>query len=193
MKRLFPSLPETPHLRDVFQRFPKTIEPLLMYHDALLCTDSALSKAERELIAAFVSGLNACTFCFGAHKVAADAFGVDPEVIDALVADVNAAPVDEKLKPLLYYVATLTRAPAMMTEQHAQAVYDAGWSEEALFDAVQVCALFNFMNRIVEGSGVGFDFASLPPMTDADRAKRRARSYTDWGREIGVIKEPLNE
>ena len=157
MKRIFPSLPETAHLRDVFQRFPATVRPLLEYHDALLCGESDLSVAERELIAAYVSGLNACQFCFGAHKIAADAWGVDPDMIDALIADLDTAPVDASLRPILAYAAKLTRSPAMMTEADAQAVYDAGWSESALYDAVQVTALFNFMNRIVEGSGVTFD------------------------------------
>lgn len=30
----------------------------------------------------------------------------------------------------------------------------AGWSEEALYDAITVCALFNFFNRWVDASGV---------------------------------------
>ena len=29
-----------------------------------------------------------------------------------------------------------------------------GWDEKALHDAVSVCALFNFMNRYVEGLGI---------------------------------------
>ncbi len=36
MKRLFPSLPESPVLGDVFQAFPAHIAPLLAYHDTLL-------------------------------------------------------------------------------------------------------------------------------------------------------------
>jgi uncharacterized protein YciW len=70
------------------------------------------------------------------------------------MADLETSSVDEKLKPILAYVGKLTRTPAFMTEADAQKVYDAGWDEQALFDAVSVCALFNFMNRIVEGSGI---------------------------------------
>ncbi len=64
---LFPSLPDNPHLADVYRTFPSQLKPLLDYHDALLRGDSPLSVAQRELIAAFVSGLNACNFCFGAR------------------------------------------------------------------------------------------------------------------------------
>ena len=182
---LFPSLPETPHLADVFKAFPDHIKPLLMYHDALLRGESPLSVAERELIAAYVSGLNACTFCFGAHKVMARAFGVEEALIDALVADVETAPVDEKLKPILNYVAKLKTLPPKLRDQDARAVYDAGWSERALFDAVQVAALFNFMNRIIEGTGVAFDYADNPP-SEEDMEYRRTRSYVEFGKNLGI-------
>ena len=32
--------------------------------------------------------------------------------------------------------------------------YAVGWDERALFDAVQVCCLYNFMNRFIEGLGL---------------------------------------
>lgn len=137
--------------------------------DDILLRDSDLSVGERELIAAYVSSLNACTFCIGTHKIAAEAFGVDGELIEALIADPNTAPTPENLKSILAYVACLTRTPAQLTEAHANAVYKNGWSEQALYDAIQVCALFNFMNRIVEGTGVAFDPSSLPTMTDSEK------------------------
>ena len=182
---LFPSLPETAHLSDVYKKFPKHLKPLLAYHDVLLRGESPLSVAERELIAAFVSGLNACNFCFGAHKMYARAFGVDEDVIDALVSDVESAPVDDKLKPLLQYVAKLKTLPPRLTKADAEAVFAAGWSEEALFDAIQVAALFNYMNRIIEGTGVTFDYAETPPPDEAYELLKTV-SYTDFGRSLGV-------
>ena len=41
-----------------------------------------------------------------------------------------------------------------MTQADADAVFAANWSERALHDAVSVCALFNFVNRVVEGLGI---------------------------------------
>jgi hypothetical protein len=35
-----------------------------------------------------------------------------------------------------------------------EALRASGWSEEAIFDAISVCALFNFYNRWVSGNGV---------------------------------------
>lgn len=182
---LFPSLPETAHLADVYRAFPQHVKPLLDYHDALLRGESPLSVAERELIAAFVSGLNACNFCFGAHKTAARAFGVEEATIDALVQNVETAPVDEKLKPILRYVAKLKNLPPRLTPADAKAVFDAGWSERALFDAIEVAALFNYMNRIIEGTGVAFDY-STKPLTEKYLEMRRKFGYRDFGRAIGI-------
>ncbi len=185
MARL-PSLPDRPHLAEVFKTFPATVAPLLEYHDVLLRGPSPLSVAERELIAAYVSGLNACRFCFGAHKIMARAFDVEEAVIDDLMRDPNGAAIDDKLKPILGYVRKLTETPSRMTDADARAVYDTGWDEGALFDAVSVCALFNMMNRMIEGCGVTFDYAEAPPSA-AEVAARRDRSYLDWGRQIGAV------
>jgi hypothetical protein len=47
--------------------------------------------------------------------------------------------------------------PSRMTPQDDEAVFAAGWDERALHDAVSVCALFNFVNRLVEGLGIQAD------------------------------------
>ena len=146
MKSLIPSLPEGARLGDVYRRFPDKLDPLAEYQNRVMRCDSELAVAERELIAAYVSGLNACAFCHGAHAVHARAFGIEVSTIDALMADPQTAPVDPRLRPLLAYVLRLT---LRRTEADAEAVYRAGWSEEALFDAIQVCGPFNMMNRML--------------------------------------------
>ena len=148
------SLTDNAALFDIFQRFPATSRPLLEYHEALLRAESPLSVAERELIAAFVSGINACSYCHGIHTATAEAFGIEPGLLAALIEDVEAAPVDEKMKPILRYVRKLTLTPSRMTPADADAIFAVGWDDRALHDAVSVCALFNFMNRLVEGLGI---------------------------------------
>lgn len=152
--RIFPSLDEDAQLLNLFRLFPHAVPPLLDYHDRLLRDESPLTVGEREFIAAYVSGLNACDFCHGAHAIAASVHGIDEQVLGALMADIETAPVDERLKPILAYVRKLTVSPAKIAASDAEQVYAAGWSERALFDAISVCALFNMMNRIVLGAGI---------------------------------------
>lgn len=177
---VFPSIEGGPALDKVFRRFPHSVMPLLEYHDRVLRDPSPLTVAERELIAAYVSGLNACTYCHGAHIVAARAFGIDPELFDGLMADLETSRVEARFKPVLAYVGKLTRTPSLMANADAARVYAAGWDEQALFDAVSVCALFNLMNRIVEGSGI----KSNP--LEADQAEMEAR----MARMGGVTDDP---
>jgi uncharacterized peroxidase-related enzyme len=149
-----PSLKDDAVLLQVFRAQPETARPLLDYHELIMRRPSPLTEAERELIAAYVSGVNACAYCHGVHTKTAEAFGVAPGVLEAALADLDSAPVEDKLRPLLRYVGKLTATPARMTDADAEAVFAAGWDEQALYDAVLVCALFNFMNRMVDGLGI---------------------------------------
>jgi uncharacterized peroxidase-related enzyme len=176
---VFPSIEGEPTLEKVFRQFPHTLAPLLEYHDRLLRDASPLTVAERELIAAYVSGLNVCTYCHGAHVVAARAFGIDADLFEGLMADPQTSAVEDKLKPILSYVRKLTLTPSMMADADAAPVYEAGWDEQALFDAVSVCALFNFMNRIVEGSGIKSDPLESDPAELEARMKRMGGSTGD--------------
>lgn len=158
-----PSLKPDAVLLDVFRAYPAAALPLLDYHDALLRGSSPFTVAERELIAAFVSGLNACGYCHGVHSATAESFGIPEGTLEALLADPDTAPVDERLRPVFHYVRKLTESPSRITPGDAEAVLAAGWEEQALHDAASICGLFNLMNRIVDGLGLraGSDYFAL--------------------------------
>ncbi len=187
MKRLFPSLSKDATLGSVFNSFPDKLAPWCEYESLVMRGESELSFSERELIAAYVSGLNSCSYCHGAHTIFARAYGIDPELIEALMKDLHSAPVDQGFKPILAYVAKLTLSPSRMTEEDANAVYDAGWSEDALFDAVQVCGVFNLVNRLVEGTGISRVGRNLSEVDEKSLAEFRSETfYTDFGRANGL-------
>jgi uncharacterized peroxidase-related enzyme len=148
------SLPDDATLMDVFKLHPETSRPLLDYHEVVMRGPSPFSVGERELIAAYVSGVNSCAYCHGAHTVAAEACGIAEGAAPAAVVDLGTAPVPENMRPVLRYAGKLTRTPAAVGRADAEEVFAAGWDERALHSAVMVCALFNFMNRMVEGHGI---------------------------------------
>ena len=141
-------------VRDILPMNKDAGTALVHYHTAVMRQESELSVGDRELIAAYVSGLNHCQYCHGVHAVTARSFGVKETTLNALLEDIDSAPVDDRLKPILHYAKQLTEAPAKTTTLQAEAIIHAGWSEQALHDAVNVICLFNFMNRLVEGHGV---------------------------------------
>jgi uncharacterized peroxidase-related enzyme len=151
------SLPDNAVLMDVFRAFPETSRPLLDYHELVMRGPSPFTVAQRELIAAYVSGVNECAYCHGVHTATAEACGVPAGLVAAAVDDLDAADVAGELRPVLRYVGKLTRTPGDLTEADADEVLAAGWDERALHHAVLVCALFNFMNRLVNGLGIRAD------------------------------------
>lgn len=151
---LLPCLPEEATVVDVVKAFKEPMLHLNPFVQSLMRGPSPLSEGERELIAAYVSGLNACDYCQGVHAKTAQAFGIAEGVFEELMIGIDGAELDERLKPILRYVKKLTETPSRMVPADAEAVFAAGWDETALFHAVAVCAYFNLMNRIVEGTGV---------------------------------------
>lgn len=182
---VYPSLPAPAHLEHLFTEFPKGVKPLLELHDALLREESGLTVAQRELIAAYVSGLNACQFCFGAHKTMAMAFGIEGATIDALLENIETAPVEDEMKPVLAFAKKVTERTGI-TQDDARAVYFAGWSEADLNDIIMVTSLYNFMNRLVDGSGLATKDAYIDP-TEEDLATRRQGTYLGWGKAAGFV------
>lgn len=148
------SLPRDAVLLDVFKRIPALSRPLIEYHEVLMRGPSPFTVAERELIAGYVSGLNACGYCHGVHTATAEQFGIATDLMAQLLEALDKAPLEPRMKPVLSFVRKLTLSPSRVVDSDAEAVFDAGWDETALMHAASVCALFNLMNRMVEGVGL---------------------------------------
>jgi uncharacterized peroxidase-related enzyme len=136
---------------------------------ALMNGPSPLSQGERELFLAYAAGVAGCKFVYVAHSEAAYAWGIENGVIDQLLEDPDTAPIDARLKPLLAYVRKLMLTPGEMCQADADAVFAAGWNEQALHDAIAVTARAAFMQRLVEGHG----FTSMARDVAAKQARRR--------------------
>ena len=62
---------------------------------------------------------------------------------------------------LFSFLEKVNRESEHITQEDVDAVKAAGWSDEALYDAITVCALFNFYNRWIDANGVGHHSAEL--------------------------------
>jgi len=172
-------LPPNAKVFDAFKTWPAIYDPWTETCQQILRdSPSALTAAERELIGTFVSKLNQCHYCYSVHNSAVGAYGLDPALVTKLVDDIGAAPVSDKLKPLLRYVRKLTLEQSRMVPADAQAVYAAGWSEDDLHIAIAITALFNFMNRFVHGLGIQED----PAYTLAAGGRLKAHGYAGSSR-----------
>lgn len=150
----FPKLGANATVPDILKMSPDAGVALMELNEAIMRGPSPLTPGQRELIAAYVSGINKCQYCHGVHAETAKAFGVPAAAVDKMFDGLDAAGLDDRIKPILRLARKLTEAPASVADRDAQAVYDAGWDEKALHDAVMVVCCFNFMNRLLEGHEV---------------------------------------
>ena len=77
--------------------------------------------------------------------------------------------VSEKNRSLLRYVEKLTLRPGEMRDTDTQAMRDAGWSDEEIFEASFITSLFAFFNRMADAYGLDYPRGGYRP--PADRPK----------------------
>jgi hypothetical protein len=169
----FKSMPDDAGPANVFTAYPDIYGPWADTGQALMNGPSPFTPGEREMIAAFVVGVAECKFAYVAHSAAAYAWGIEDGLVDKLLNDLDSAPIEDKFKPLLRYVRTLTASPNDLTQADADAVFDAGWDEKGLHDAIAVTARMLFMSRIVLGHG-------FTPMSKA-KARLNAKKRVEKG------------
>ncbi|MEP7283625.1 MAG: carboxymuconolactone decarboxylase family protein [Rubrivivax sp.] len=127
-------------MRHILRLNPAAGRALVEFHSAALRTDSQLTAADKELIAAYVSGLNACQYCYGVHSETAKAFGMPASLIQALLADLESAPVSSKLMPILAYARVLTLTPTKTTQKHVDASLPEGGRNAICMTPSSPCA-----------------------------------------------------
>jgi alkylhydroperoxidase family enzyme len=87
------------------------------------------------------------------------------------------SPVPDNEKALLRFVEKVNANSPAIGPADIEALHRHGWTDEAIYDAITVCALFNFYNRWIDASGVH-------PMTDEEHqaaAPRMAAGYIRSG------------
>ena len=150
----FKHLNEQSDITDITWNDRKRLGPLDKASQQIMRGKSNFTHAQKELFAAYVSGLNACSFCYGSHVTVAENFGVSPKTVEALLEDIASAPIDIDEKPLFNYLKKLTLSASKLTQKDADEVIKAGWLEEDLQEVILIGCLFNFYNRLLDGHGV---------------------------------------
>ena len=144
----------SPGIRGLFEFRPETAAPLGLLAETLLRGDNSLTRGERELIAAYVSGLNECRFCADSHSAfAALQLPEGWDVVDGVLRDPASAPVSDKLRSLLAIAAQVQRGGLHVTAESVAAAREAGASDVEIHDAVLIAAAFCMFNRYVDGLG----------------------------------------
>jgi uncharacterized peroxidase-related enzyme len=155
---------EIPGIMHLLAFKPKASDLLNQFTQEVMRGESPLSPAFRELIATVTSEGNECSFCRDSHGEAAAVLfekegrvkkGKGHEFIGAVLE--GDADLTDAEWALLEFVVQVNLESAEIEEKDVKKLRKAGWTDEAIYDAITVCALFNFYNRWVGGSGVAWD------------------------------------
>ena len=90
--------------------------------------------------------------------------------MDAVLADHTAAPIPEKERALFAFIAKVVQDSTSITHADLDRARAAGWTDAALYDAITVCALFQFYNTWIDATGV----SDMPVAAYERQAKRLA-------------------
>jgi uncharacterized peroxidase-related enzyme len=153
------SLPDA-DMKQTLRHEPDIGIPFSQLNQAVMRGEAPFTPGERELIAAYISALNACHYCQSEHTAVAEAFGMPAGLLEQLLQDMAAAEVSEALRAALVYAGKLTVSPTRLCQADVEAFFAAGNDERALYFVVFITALSTMWNRIVQGLGLATPGAS---------------------------------
>lgn len=133
---------------------PKAAQHLAHFSHEIMHAEAPISRAMRELIAAYTSSLNRCEFCTKAHAAVAGWLLKDEELVWSVIRDLERSLLPEKDKAMLRFVKKVTLDSSSIDESDVEKLGAIGWDDTSIYYAIAACGLFNFYNRFVSANGV---------------------------------------
>jgi len=131
---------------------PETAKPLNELAEVLLRGPNSLSRADRELIATYVSSQNDCFFCQTIHgAVAAHHLEGNEALVLETKRSPQKAPISAKLKALLAIAGKVQKGGKAVTSEDIVAARQEGATDIEIHDTILIAAAFCMYNRYVDG------------------------------------------
>lgn len=163
-----------PGIRSLASYRPDTGKCLYELAQILLHGESPLSKAERELMAAYVSRLNQCEFCCNSHAAASRVhFGENAAIVDEILLNGYSDKLTNKVNSLLSIAKKVAINGREVKDSDIQTAKANGAVDRDIHDTVLIAAAFSMFNRYVDG------LAALSPID--------AEIYEDMGIRMASI------
>lgn len=165
---------------------PETAKPLNELAEILLRDNEELSRADRELIASFVSYRNDCFYCHQSHgEIACLYLDGNRDLVEQVKKDYLNADISDLLKSLLGIAAKVQQNGKAVTPADIENARHNGATDRQIHDTVLIAAAFCMFNRYVDG------LATTAP-TDMSSYPVRAKQIVDngYGSHVYSLKQP---
>ena len=80
---------------------------------------------------------------------------LDEELVKALQADYQTAPISEQERTMLDYVVQVTRDATRISPQDHDRLRTAGFDDRGILQITLIASWFNYINRVADALGVG--------------------------------------
>lgn len=141
-----------PNVFLLLARRPAEFRAFLAYHDALMDKREGLSAAEREMIVVAVSSANQCQYCVVAHGAILRVRAKDPTLSEQVAANWRKADITERQKAMLGFAMLVAEAAEMVGEDDREALREAGFDTEEIWDIAAIAAFFSMSNRLANAT-----------------------------------------
>lgn len=144
---------DVPGILKCFGTNPEFARQMVDVSSSLLFCDGALTRRQKELIATYVSHLNACPYCFDSHGFFLLVQGASRQTVDDLAASILTR-LSKAERELLLYLDKVERESFKTTAEDVQRLRDLEWTEEQIAEAVLVATIMGFCNRVANAFGL---------------------------------------
>lgn len=133
---------------------PERFRAWFAYFKTVMDGTEGLSSREREMISVAVSMSNGCLYCLVAHGAALREQSDDPVDADRITLDYRRAGLNDRERAMLDYAVKVAQHPGDCEEADLDVLRAHGFSDEDVWDIIEVASMFSFTNRLAMATGM---------------------------------------
>jgi alkylhydroperoxidase family enzyme len=80
---------------------------------------------------------------------------LDDDLVEAIRRDYKTAPIDERDRTMLEYVAQLTKDATKIGPEYHERLRGVGFDDRGILQITLIASWFNYINRVADSLGVG--------------------------------------
>jgi uncharacterized peroxidase-related enzyme len=116
----------------------------------------------------------------GSHAAALRRQGVDQELVDAIgTTDLSKVKLAAKDAALLKFVKQVTLNSSQIKDADVQAMRDAGWTDEQIWEATFEVGLFSMLNRVADVHGLDYPTSGWYPPALREKLEKEKAVVSD--------------
>ena len=147
--------PEVPGILQCFATHPPLLEHMMGLAETMLFSDGALGRANKELLATFISSQNHCDYCADSHGSFLRINGGSAALLAAATTcDLQSTSLSPAQRALLQFAQKITEDSSSVSPHDIEHLRSFSWADLQIAEAIHLTALFASFNRVVNAFGL---------------------------------------